>query len=40
LTLIKLYPTKGIVPRKTMDEFWHQHILDTQAYREDCQAIF
>jgi hypothetical protein len=40
LTLIKLYPNKGIVPSKIMDEFWHQHILDTQAYREDCQTIF
>jgi hypothetical protein len=20
--------------------FWHAHILDTQQYRQDCQAIF
>jgi hypothetical protein len=23
-----------------MDEFWHMHILDTKAYRKDCEAIF
>ena len=23
-----------------MDGFWHMHILDTKAYREDCQKIF
>jgi hypothetical protein len=23
-----------------VDEFWHQHILDTRAYRADCEAIF
>lgn len=40
LTLIKLYPSKSIVPSKIMDEFWHQHILDTKAYREDCDTVF
>lgn len=40
LTLIKLYPKKSIVPSKLMDEFWHMHILDTKAYREDCNLIF
>ena len=29
-----------IVPCKLVDEFWHQHILDTRAYHEDCDAIF
>ena len=33
LTLIKLNPRKQIVPTKQMDKFWHQHILDTRAYR-------
>ena len=23
-----------------MDEFWHMHILDTKAYREDWEKIF
>ena len=40
LMLIKLYYPKSIVPSKLMDEFWHMHILDTKAYREDCQKIF
>ena len=40
LTLIQKYYPKSIVPSKTMDEFWHMHILDTKTYREDCQKIF
>lgn len=40
LTLIKLHMRKRIVPSKLMDEFWHMHILDTKAYREDCQDVF
>lgn len=28
------------VPTKDIDHFWHQHILDTAKYREDCQAAF
>src|SRR5215469_1172362 len=27
-------------PTEEVDEFWHQHILDTRKYREDCQVIF
>ena len=34
------YPNKAIVPNKAVDEFWHQHILDTSKYEEDCQSIF
>lgn len=34
------YPGKHIVPTKEVDEFWHQHILDTRKYAEDCQMIF
>lgn len=40
LTLVKLFPKMDIVPNKIMDKFWHQHILDTQAYSKDCQQIF
>lgn len=29
-----------VVPCKIVDEMWHQHILDTAAYREDCESIF
>jgi hypothetical protein len=34
------YPGADIVPCKIVDEMWHQHILDTAAYRADCDAIF
>jgi len=27
-------------PSKEIDEFWHNHILDTQRYAKDCEAIF
>jgi hypothetical protein len=40
LTLILLNPKRQIVPTKQMDKFWHQHILDTQAYADDCQKVF
>lgn len=40
LTLIKHNPKEEIVPTKTMDRFWHQHILDTIAYHEDCLKVF
>jgi hypothetical protein len=34
------FPGTEIVPCELVDEMWHQHILDTQAYHEDCNAIF
>jgi len=27
-------------PSEEVDEFWHNHILDTEKYRRDCQVIF
>jgi hypothetical protein len=27
-------------PDQEVDEFWHQHILDTRKYRADCDTIF
>lgn len=33
-------PDAAIVPCKLVDDIWHQHILDTAAYRADCDAIF
>jgi len=27
-------------PTQEVDEFWHQHILNTPKYREDCDLIF
>ena len=40
LTLLKLYPNEKFVPNKLIDEMWHRHILDTAAYRKDCQKTF
>lgn len=34
------YPDAPIVPNGTIDEFWHKHILDTEAYAKDCEAVF
>ncbi|WOD11669.1 hypothetical protein RPW65_01970 [Pseudomonas sp. NyZ704] len=40
LTLKYLYPSVALVPSKQVDAIWHAHILDTRAYREDCQQVF
>lgn len=40
LVLHLLHPEADIVPCKLVDEIWHRHILDTAAYRVDCEAIF
>jgi hypothetical protein len=40
LYLCKVYPSQGIVPTTEIDEFWHQHILDTLKYADDCQKIY
>lgn len=40
LTLQILYPGQDIVPCKLVDEMWHRHILDTAAYRTDCEVLF
>ena len=40
LALHLMYLNEDIVPCKIVDEIWHQHILDTAAYRGDCEAIF
>lgn len=29
-----------LVPNLYIDEFWHNHILDTEQYYEDCYKIF
>jgi hypothetical protein len=34
------YPEAEVVPCTIVDEIWHKHILDTIAYRQDCEAIF
>ncbi|PKM25318.1 MAG: hypothetical protein CVV09_11375 [Gammaproteobacteria bacterium HGW-Gammaproteobacteria-13] len=40
LTLKRFYPSVALVPSKAVDAIWHAHILDTRAYREDCQQVF
>lgn len=40
LALRIAHPDLDIVPCKLADEMWHQHILDTAAYRADCDALF
>ncbi len=34
------YPGKKICPSGPIDAFWHAHILDTRAYKADCEALF
>lgn len=34
------YPNEILPPSEDIDEFWHNHILDTKKYRNDCQKIF
>lgn len=33
------YPDARLVPNLPIDIFWHQHILDTAAYRNDCSHV-
>lgn len=40
LALHLRFPDADIVPCHLVDDIWHQHILDTIAYRSDCDAIF
>jgi hypothetical protein len=40
LVLNLLYPSETLVVNKILDDYWHQHILDTHKYHEDCQTIF
>ena len=40
LYLVDQYPRLQLVPTQEVDQVWHQHILDTQKYAEDCQHLF
>jgi hypothetical protein len=40
LALKRKYPENDIVPHRNIDTFWHQHILDTQKYQDDCTNLF
>lgn len=40
LQIVLKYPEIRPVPNHQIDDFWHQHILDTRAYARDCQSVF
>ncbi len=40
LALNVRYPDKKLCPNGAVDDFWHAHILDTQAYEADCGQLF
>lgn len=40
LFLMHKYPEQAHRPTVVIDEFWHQHILDTRKYARDCRDIF
>lgn len=40
LILQKIHVTETLVPTREIDEFWHNHILYTQNYINDCLHIF
>lgn len=40
LALNVRYPGRRICPTGPVDEFWHAHILDTEAYARDCGELF
>lgn len=39
LWLLILYPDHSLVPTKEIDEFWHNHILHTKRYINDCYQL-
>lgn len=40
LSLKQWYPNQMLVPRGVALQLWQAHILDTRAYRSDCEAVF
>jgi hypothetical protein len=40
LTLHYLHPNANLVPTGAIDEIWHNHILNTRKYAEDCENAF
>lgn len=40
LLLSKKHFPEPLVPTREIDEFWHNHILYTQHYSQDCLRIF
>lgn len=40
LILLLKYPQETLAPALDIDEAWHNHILFTREYSDDCQKIF
>ena len=40
LALNLLYPSETLSVNETLDDYWHQHILDTRKYAADCETVF
>ena len=40
LQLCLIHHDLPVVPNHQIDTIWHQHILDTRGYGEDCRVIF
>src|SRR5215510_12824427 len=41
LSLFYFHPGDELVPpTQDLDDVWHEHILDTRRYAEDCQTVF
>jgi len=40
LFLLKKHSPEALVPTRQIDEFWHNHILYTKNYINDCMQIF
>ncbi len=40
LLLSKMHAGESLVPTRQIDEFWHNHILYTKQYTQDCFMIF
>lgn len=40
LFLRRKYEFEILPPSKTIDMFWHAHILDTYAYQDMCEKVF
>lgn len=40
LALHLLHPADVLVVNKALDDYWHAHILDTEKYAADCEAVF
>jgi hypothetical protein len=40
LALNLLYPNKNLAVTRLLDDYWHNHILDTRKYAADCEKVF